>query len=423
MMAPSFKPIALSVRLLARYWPQLIATALIGNLAADVLLKLAAHVAIANHMAGLAFLTLMVLGQLVVTVVMFHIVRPALPCFANAAGHPVPVSGPPPGGPNDAAGRFANVVSIALLPFLAYYAAWGYLGNIVREYSRAALALAPFGSDANVLDVMDSRWLLISVAISWAARKLAKQVLSKSSSTLWHIAIVACETNWIFVGLFVISQWQDYALNWLKTTKAWSLVQSMELGSLDFAPAAYASIALPVDRSTVPAASLAADLFFFMLVPLIWLAMAALIYGLDLGGASELKRTHRHTAYLFERYAMIPRFVREFVEHFVKAYRSRYLPIANSVRLTVGTSVTLLAISIIGYRLLDWSSAWLWFGASRLIGPHDLETWQVASQALSLLFGSPFQDSSRGFLIEPVRICFLAAVLNTAVARLDATKG
>ncbi|CAN7411269.1 hypothetical protein [Mesorhizobium sp. LjNodule214] len=53
---------------------------------------------------------------------------------------------------------------------------------------------------------------------------------------------------------------------------------------------------------------------------------------------------------------------------------------------------------------------------TRLIGPHDLDTWQVLSEGVSLLFGSPFQDSSTGILVEPLRICFLAAILETTFA-------
>lgn len=416
------KPIELSFGLLARYWPQLVAAALIGNLAADVLLKFAAHVAIANHMAGLVVLTCIVLSQLVVTVTMFHILRPALPHLLNRQEQAANVHNPTLTDAASPTNSFARVVSIALLPFLGYYAAWGYLGNIVREYSRAALAAAPFGASANVLDVLDSRWLLISVATSWIARKAAKKMQGRSASALWHIVIVACETNWIFVGLFVISRWKDGALDWVMGTKAWSLMQSLELSYFAFVPAAFAGAGLPMEQATIPVTTAAADLFFYMLVPLIWLVMAALIYGLDLSDDSELKRAHKRTASLFERYASAPKFLRDFIDHFVKGYRSRYLPIANSVRLTASTSVALLTFSIVGYRLLDWGSAWLWFAATRVIGPHDVDTWQVASQLLTILFGSPFQDSSRGILIEPLRVCFLAAVLDTAVARVQATQ-
>ena len=58
------------------------------------------------------------------------------------------------------------MITIALLPFFAYYAAWGFLGDTVRQYSRVTLDMAPFGESGNVLDVLDSRWLLLSVAVA-----------------------------------------------------------------------------------------------------------------------------------------------------------------------------------------------------------------------------------------------------------------
>ena len=51
---------------------------------------------------------------------------------------------------------------------------------------------------------------------------------------------------------------------------------------------------------------------------------------------------------------------------------------------------------------------------TRLIGPLDLDYWQVLSHGVSLLFGSPFQELLDGILVEPLRICFLAAALETA---------
>ena len=105
----------------------------------------------------------------------------------------------------------------------------------------------------------------------------------------------------------------------------------------------------------------------------------------------------------------MPAFLRDFVEHLIGGYRARFLPIANGVRLTLSSGVLLIVTLIVGYRFIDWAAAWLWFAASRLIGPHDLDSWQLLSQGVTLLFGSPFQDSSTGILIEPVRICFLAA--------------
>jgi len=72
-------PFALTFRLLARFWPQLVALVLAGILAGDLLIQLAARAAFVDHMLGLALLTLVALAQLIVTVAMFQLLRPALP--------------------------------------------------------------------------------------------------------------------------------------------------------------------------------------------------------------------------------------------------------------------------------------------------------------------------------------------------------
>ena len=70
-------PVVLTFRLLRRFWPQLVALVLMGIIANELLMLLAAKVGVANHMAGLALLTLVALAQLVVTVAMFQVLRPA----------------------------------------------------------------------------------------------------------------------------------------------------------------------------------------------------------------------------------------------------------------------------------------------------------------------------------------------------------
>ncbi|TGT87104.1 MULTISPECIES: hypothetical protein [unclassified Mesorhizobium] len=438
MVADIIRPISLSFSLLRRFWPQLVALVLAGVLAGDLLMQVAAKVALANHFAGLAMLTLVALAQLVVTVAMFHVLRPGLPNVLAAQrgadkAAESKVAGNEASDADRRGSRLVRMITIALLPFFAYYAAWGFLGDIVRQYSRASLDQAGFGQSGNVLDVLDSRWLLISVAVSWLIRRLAKFMQTKTTATsFWQIVVVICETNWIFVGLYVISRWKDSALQWLMSRNFWSVLQASIDGLASPVPvataapvvtaasaapvvtAASAAPVVPVEITSITASMVAVSLFFYMLLPLIWLVMAALIYGYEVRDEAALMRVNSRVERFGQRYAGLPKFLRDFIEHFIAGYRSRYLPIANGVRLTVSSSLVLLCTLIVGYRLLDWGAAWLWLGATRLIGPHELDVWQIFSHGVTLLFGSPFQDSSTGILIEPIRICFLAAVLETA---------
>jgi hypothetical protein len=410
MFADAIRPVGLTFALLFRFWPQLVALVLIGIFAGDLLMQLAARVSIHNHFAGLALLTLVALAQLIVTVAMFQILRPGLPSIRAAQAS---AENDRPAGAEKAP-DFARMVTIALLPFFAYYAAWGFLGDIVRQYSRLSLELTPFGVSNNVLDVLDSRWLLLSVAISWVIRRLAKAMQKRSATSLWQIVVVVCETNWIFVGLYVISRWKDSALHWIMSRNIWSFLQAAADGITGPAASAFAATPPPVELTSVNATTTAINLFFYMLLPIIWLVMAALIYGYDVRDDRELIGAHRRIGQIGERYARVPKFLRDFVGHFIKGYRSRYLPIANGVRITLSSGLLLIVILIVGFRLIDWGTAWLWLGSTRLIGAHNLDTWQIIAQGISLLFGSPFQDSSTGILVEPLRICFLAAILETA---------
>ena len=415
MLADAAKPLGLTFKLWWRFWPQLVAIVLLGIVFGDLFMQVAARTAFLNHMAGLALLTLVALTQLIVTVAMFQTLLPALPATRAAQQAARDESS---GEARGGSARLARMVTVALLPFFAYYAAWGFLGDTVRQYSRVALDMAPFGESAgNVLDVLDSRWLVFSVAISWLVRRFATTMQKRGGArSFWQIVVVICETNWIFIGLYVISRWKDEILGWIMSRNVFSVLQATADGIASPIASAFAEPMVPVEVTSIDTTTKLIGLFFFMLLPVIWLVLAALIYGYDVRDDRELMRVHQRVERLGERYRAIPKFLRDFAEHFISGYRSRYLPIANGVRITLSSGVVLVVTLIVGYRLIDWLAAWAWLGMTRLIGPHDLDTWQVLSEGVSLLFGSPFQDSSTGILVEPLRICFLAAILETAFA-------
>src|SRR5262245_20830151 len=156
MLAEVALPIKLTFKLWLRFWPQLVAVVLLGLLAADILMWLAVKAAFVNHYAGLGVLTLVALAQLVTTVSLIQIVRPGLPALSAAQAEANKEADQDVKGRG--VSRLATIVTVALLPFFAYYAAWGFLGDTIRQYSRLALSYVPFGeSGGNVLDVLDSK--------------------------------------------------------------------------------------------------------------------------------------------------------------------------------------------------------------------------------------------------------------------------
>ncbi|EJN05169.1 hypothetical protein [Phyllobacterium sp. YR531] len=410
MLAEVALPIKLTFKLWLRFWPQLVAVVLLGLTVSHILMYLAVKTAYMNHYAGLGVLTLVALAQLVTTVSLIQIVRPGLPSVVASQLQSEKISDRKLSGIS----RLTTIVAIALIPFFAYYAAWGFLSDTIRQYSRLALVMMPFGGGGNVLDVLDSKWILLSVAISWLLRWFAKRLKEKPNRSFWEIVIVICETNWVFIGLYIISRWKDEWMQALVNGKLWSWFEQLLAGIIQPVSYAYAAVMIPVEQVPESFGAVATNLFFNALIPVIWLVMVALVYGYDVRDQKELMRVHHRMERFGERYQSIPKFLRDFINHFVGGYRSRYLPIANGIKLTMNSGLLLIITLILGYRFIEWAAAWAWLGAAHIIGPQSGKVWEFVGNAVVFLFGSPMQDSSTGVLVEPLRICFLAAVLETA---------
>lgn len=418
MLAEVALPIKLTFKLWLRFWPQLVAIVLLGLTVSHVLMYLAIKTAYVNHYAGLGVLTLVALTQLVTTVSMILTVRPGLPSVSAAQAQ----SDKTAATESSALTRLTTIVALALIPFFAYYAAWGFLADTVRQYSRLALTMMPFGGDGgNVLDVLTSKWILLSVVISWLIRWFAKTMKERTKRSFWEIIIVICETNWVFIGLYIISRWKDDWMQALLNGRLWAWFEQLLAGVVQPVSYAYAAVMVPVEQLPESFGTVATNLFFHGLFPLIWLVMVALVYGYDIRDQKELMRVHHRMERFGERYQSIPKFMRDFISHFIGGYRSRYLPIANGIRLTMNSGLLLIITLILGYRFIEWVAAWAWLGAAHIIGPQSGRIWEFAGNAIVFLFGSPLQDSSTGVLVEPLRICFLAAILETAFSMTKKT--
>ena len=400
-------------RLWWQCWPVLLLIAACGAIAQDLLLPLAVQAGFLNGLAGLAVLSLLVLVKLIAIVLMFLTLRAYMPAVAalQASGG---VDADPERLQSPGERRLLALIAVAIIPFFAYYAAWGFLGDTVREYSLLALESAPFGERAVILDIPDSQWLVAAILLFWAVRRFARWMKTRGAGPFWQFVIVLCDTNWIFIGLYVLTRWKDAFWAWIATGGPLPyliMIRDMLLAAIGRAQAATIQ---PVELAEPPLSASAQSLLLYALLPLVWLLMAAVIYGYDMKEPVPLARHKRVTAAL-SRYGALPKFLRDVVAHFIDGYRSRYLPIVNSVRLAFGASLPVLLTLIVGYRAIGWLGAWGWVGLSRLIGPHDLATWQALASPIALLLGGP-SDIRGGILVDTVRICLLAAVMERAVA-------
>ncbi|MFC3692943.1 hypothetical protein [Chenggangzhangella methanolivorans] len=400
--------VALTGRLVWSYGPQLAVVATLGLIARELLIEASVALGFLNRLAGLTALTLVVLAHLVMVVALYETARPGLPSLEAArtsGAEPLP-DAQPRRRRGETARRYASAVTLTLAPFFAIYAAWGFLADAVRDYSKHALALTPFGESGNILDVSGGAWLAASVALAWAIRRFAKHMRAKTGTAAWDWLIVTCEALWAFIGLFVISNWKNEIL------AALAIVPET-IGAL-IGVAKAAGVPPPIEQTPPALGDALAGVFFYALYPLVQLTIAALIYGYDVHGVDE--PAAGRGAQALARWRSSPKAARDFVGHFVDGLLKRYRAIANGVRLTLTSGVALIATAVVLFRLIDWLSAWAWSGAALVIGPHELREWQALSNGISLLFGTPSAPGD-GVLVTPLKICLLAATIEIAFSR------
>jgi hypothetical protein len=401
MMADIVRPLALAGSLLGRFWPQLLLIGALGYIARDLLLNGAVAVGLQNPLGGMVVLSLVVLTKLMVVVLMFLTLRPGMPALASLRQEASVAKA----GDRPAAGdHMLAVTAAAILPFFAYYAAWGFLGDTVREYSRLALQRVPFGERLNIFNFVQSQGMAASIAACWAIRWFAKRMNARARRPYWRLLIVAADATWVFIGLYALGVWKNDFITWIG---AGAILQSLN-ESLTMAAHAAGGFT-PVEFRPAPLFEQLQRLFFYALLPLVWLVMAAIINGYELSAASAPLPTGTSRADTWRKW------FRDFVKHFVGGYRSRYQPIWTCLRLTLSTGLATLLTFVIAYRAIAWLGAWLWYAATRTIGVDDLATWQVIANVLAVFIGSP-SDLDGGILLDAARIALLAAVLEHAVA-------
>jgi hypothetical protein len=400
------RPLALTAGLLARFWPQLLLIASIGYIATDLLLNAAVGVGLRHPLGGMVVLSLVVLAKLLVVVTMFSVLRPALPALAalrqaSRDEWPAPDE-------RKTSDQMLAVTAAVILPFFAYYAAWGFLGDTVREYSRLALDRAPFGEKLNIFDLLSSSGLVASILACWAIRWFAKRMNARSRGPYWRLLVVAADASWIFISLYALSVWKNDFIVWIG---AGTLLDelSMDAKSFSLSIAAYAAEGFtPVEFRQPGVLDQAQNLFFYALLPMIWLVMAAIINGYELSARPAPPQAASHASTWRQ-------WLRDFVGHFIRGYRSRYAPVWTCLKLTLGAGLATLLTFIIAWRAVGWLGAWAWVGLTRAIGAHDLVTWQMLANIIDVFIGSP-SDLDGGILLDAVRIALLAAVLEYSVA-------
>lgn len=396
-------------RLLAAHWPALLAWFLAGVLVRYLVIELAGFVGAYSAVGGLLLMPLAILARLVGFVAMFLTVRDGMARLGAIA--PLPPSA------SERRRAFVDALLAGVLPFFAFYAAWGYLRDDMAAYSARALevqtevngasellggeAVARGAGTIDQLGFEPVTILLIVVAFAgrWAWNRYRDRL-----PRLLSLVAVYLEAIWVFLTVMLLSQATGWigewvasrqGMVWLADLRAWTAEQLV-----------------PIAWVWEGVEWLLGELGGVILLPVAWLTIAGVIYGQAVAAEAPqlsvgiLDRA-RHG------WGALPSGVRRRLADIGGELVSRFRPIGRAFVLMwragpvlIGGYILLATLLVAGERLLG-------YGITRAIGPHDLKTfWFVADTAILLVVP---------LVTEPVRIALVSSAYDAVIGRLATT--
>lgn len=398
--------LARTARLLGAHWPALIAWFLGGTLAHFLVLKLASLVGARSAVGGILLLPVAALALLVGYVAMLLVLRGGMPALSALA--PLPDA--------SAARRraFADGILGGILPFVAFYTAWGFMREDVAAYINGAfewqffwgLDAAVSGAEYNTSGTIDDLGfdpLTISLLVGAFVLRWAHQRYRSRLPRWTVVPAVYLEALWVYLAAYLVKDLIGMVDGWVQSRQAIVWLDEFRDGLVGvFAPIGYVWDGI---------GWVLGEAGGLILLPIAWLTIAGVVYGQAVraqaprlsGARVQRVRTH---------YGRIPQRVRRRIGDLAEPVVGRFRPIGRAVVLMWRAGPLLIGGYVLLFTVVEFAEQWLLVGAGRAIGPHDLITfWIPVSGAVVIVVS---------LIVEPVRMALVAATYDRTIAELTA---
>lgn len=400
----------LTGRLLAEHWPALLFWFFLQRVLYGLLLDAAIALVATSLLLAYAMIALLVVSQLATVIAMFLSLRPSLPVLSRR-DVPQQIGG---GGRQQA---WMRALAVALLPFFAYYTTWGLLDGLRRDFQISFVQNYAFTDTLKASapkDVLHQPYLWLALIVAWAVRAFAQRRAKQHDGRIgWSLLATACEAYWVFVGARAIAQAIGIGQDWWQQR---AVYQALTGWWED--PRALFHLLAPIKQALAPVWDLATTAFGGVVTPMVWLAITAIIYGMDMRRTQKLDAADAHLSRLGARYSALPLLVRKMAGKASEGWTSKGVPITNSLRLVLRAGLPAVVVLCVCYQLLDWIDSHSLRAVVALVGPRDDLWWSTLGQPLGVLIGTP-SAVQPALLTEIVRIPLLAAACDCAIARLQ----
>lgn len=320
----------------------------------------------------------------------------------------------------------SHLLSITLLPFLGIYAVFDVVTDAANQIQVNYWVLNGLTFERQVLSQLNpqsegnSLWAIVGLIIGlYVARRLIELWFERTG--LRPLGLLSALVEGCFMLIVVMSgrqlvvsigKWvDDRAFRVWLDYPGWGLQHVFGLIGVDIGAWLDQVGALWWD-SVWPGISA------MVVEPMLWLALAALVFGNRVISAADLWRQGRPVT-LKSRRAEVNvgerqrRLALEVQEAFFGDLNDKYLPTWQSLRLVLGVGASFFAAFVICYGVLVTGEDWLTRGMYWVLGGHPAAFWSMAG---------PFIDLISTAVGEPLRWALLATAFHTCLA-LFASRG
>lgn len=389
---------------LLRHWPALLAWYLGGIAVHYAIVQVAGVVGAHSATVGFLILPVAILARLVSFVAMFLVLRDGLRELNALA--PLPESAA------DRRRTFLSALLAGILPFFAVYWGQGLLGEDVVAYSSRALRERtdliwttvfetgiPLDDSDSVLNLPLSVWTVLIIVVAFAARWAWTKWQQRIPGWVSPIAVYL-EVVWVFFSVIVIGDLTDSVKGWVDSRAAMAWWEQIRDGVL----AAVAPLRWVWDGVGWAIGEAGP----ILLAPLAWLTVGGVVYGQAIV-AEKLRIENEVIISLREHAAVVPNPILRRLKDLRDELSSRFAPIGRALLLMWRAGPVLIASYALLHVAVKTLESYLQFGASRLVGPHDLTFWGIVLPLVSLL---PL------LITEPLRIAVIAGAYDATLGRL-----
>ncbi|SFL07036.1 hypothetical protein [Lysobacter sp. cf310] len=391
----------LSARLLWRHWPALAFWFFAQRVCYDLLMALAVKLGERSVLMSFAALSVLIVTQLVGTIFMFQSLRPSLPMLTHGAVTPDTKA---------VRKQWITALAIALLPFFAYYVGWGLLEGLRRYFTTAYIFSVWEREDLR--HVLSLKGLWIALAVAWAVRWFSQRRVKATGHAAWNVLATVCEAYWVFVGVAAIGQAIQTGKDWWHERAVYVAV-----GEWWESPTALFQLLAPIKRALAPLWDFLTTAAGAVALPLIWLAITAIVYGIDLRKAQRLDQADAPLERAVARFKSMHFTLRMLADKASAGWTSKGVPVVNSLRLVLRAGLPALLTLCVCWQLLAYLDSWSWRWMQQLVGPKDPAWQSVEGQIYAVFLNTPLSFRT-SLLTDVLRVVLLAATFDRAIARL-----